>query len=223
MNILIVEDSLSLRRSLRLGLTNLGFTLDDTGDGSEGLSMALTGDYQLLILDIMLPGLDGLSILKALRKAKSNIKVLLLSAKDLPQDKVKGLLEGADDYMTKPFSFDELHARLVNLMRRGDLCVALNKICISNFSLDINLKQLFFGNDKVGLTPNEYKIIECLFSNQNKVISPEKLSEYIVGQYDVISKNSIEAHLSSARKKIKGLGGDLPVKTKRGFGYIAAN
>lgn len=222
MNILIVEDSSSLRRSLRLGLTNMGFTVDDTGDGSVGLSMALAGGYQLLILDIMLPGLDGLSLLKALRKAQSNIKVVVLSAKDLPEDKVKGLLEGADDYLTKPFSFDELHARLINLMRRGNLCEKLNKICIDDFSLDINLKQLFCSEVEILLTPNEYKIIECLFSNQNKVISPEKLSEYIIGQYDAISKNSIEAHLSSARKKIKHLGYDLPVKTKRGFGYIAA-
>ena len=109
MKILIIEDSTSLRRSLKIGLSNLGFTVDDTGDGSEGLSMALAGDYSLLILDLMLPSVDGTAILKAIRKANKDLRVLILSARDLTEDKIEGLLNGADDYLTKPFSFDELH------------------------------------------------------------------------------------------------------------------
>ena len=220
MNILLIEDSVSLRRSLRIGLSNLGFTVNDTGDGSEGLSMALAGSYELLILDLMLPSLDGLSILKALRAAKKETKVIVLSARDLPEDKVKGLLEGADDYLTKPFSFDELHARLLCLLRRGDLNISNNKVIIDKFILDIHLKQLFCEEEEAILTPNEYKIVECLFTHLDKVVTPEKLSEYIAGQYDVLSKNTIEAHLSSARKKTRLLGYELPIQTKRGFGYI---
>jgi DNA-binding response OmpR family regulator len=221
LNILIIEDSTSLRRSLKIGLSNLGFTVDDTGDGSEGLSMALTGDYSLLVLDLMLPSVDGTSILKAIRKANKDIRVLILSARDLTEDKIDGLLNGADDYLTKPFSFDELHVRLLCLMRRGgSLNVNNSTIDVGPFSLDLHLKQLQCNGKDTNLTPNEYKLVECLFSNQGKVIGPEKLSEYLAGQYDAITKNSIEAHLSTTRKKVRALGYDLPIKTKRGFGYF---
>jgi two-component system copper resistance phosphate regulon response regulator CusR len=221
--VLLIEDSSSLRRSLKAGLRNLGFTVDDTGDGSQGLSMALGGDYCLLILDIMLPGLDGLSILRAIRAEKKQIRVMILSARDLTEDKVAGLLHGADDYLTKPFSFEELHARLLCLMRRDNMGTNENKISIGIFTLDLHLKQLFCDDCDSMLTPNEYKIIECLFSNKGKVVTPEKLSEYLAGQYDAIAKNSLEAHLSSARKKIRHMGYDLPIITKRGFGYYVAD
>ncbi|MGY8900486.1 MAG: response regulator transcription factor [Paraglaciecola sp.] len=220
MKVLIIEDSESLRRSLRVGLSNLGFTVDDTGDGSEGLTMALSGDYSLLVLDLMLPSVDGISILKAIRRTEKDIRVLILSARDLTEDKVEGLLNGADDYLTKPFSFEELHVRLLCLMNRGSLNIKNSKIDHGPFSLDIHFKQLKCGGFDVKLTPNEYKIIECLFSNQGKVLSSEKLSEYLAGQYDAVAKNSIEAHLSTARKKVKSLGFELPIQTKRGFGYF---
>lgn len=223
LKVLIIEDSTSLRRSLRVGLSNLGFTVDDTGDGSEGLSMVLSGDYSLLVLDLMLPSVDGTSILKAVRQAKKDIRVLILSARDLTEDKVEGLLNGADDYLTKPFSFDELHVRLLCLMRRGSLNINDSKINLGPLSLDLHLKQLQCAGIDANLTPNEYKIVECLFSNQGKVLSSEKLSEYLAGQYDAVAKNSIEAHLSTARKKVKALGYDLPIKTKRGFGYFVEN
>jgi len=223
LKILIIEDSTSLRRSLKIGLSNLGFTVDDTGDGSEGLSMALAGDYSLLILDLMLPSVDGTAILKAIRKANKDIRVLILSARDLTEDKIAGLLNGADDYLTKPFSFDELHVRLLCLMRRGSLNVDSTTITIGPFCLDLHLKQLHCNGKDANLTPNEYKLVECLFSNQGKVIGPEKLSEYLAGQYDAVAKNSIEAHLSTTRKKTRSLGYDLPIKTKRGFGYFVEN
>ena len=223
MKILIIEDSTSLRRSLKIGLSNLGFTVDDTGDGSEGLSMALSGDYSLLILDLMLPSVDGTAILKAIRKANKDIRVLILSARDLTEDKIEGLLNGADDYLTKPFSFDELHVRLLCLMRRGNLNVDSTSINVGAFSLNLHLKQLHCAGKDANLTPNEYKLVECLFSNQGKVICPEKLSEYLAGQYDAIAKNSIEAHLSTTRKKTRALGYDFPIKTKRGFGYFVDN
>ena len=221
MKVLIIEDSESLRRSLRVGLSNLGFTVDDTGDGSEGLTMALSGDYSLLVLDLMLPSVDGISILKAIRRTEKDIRVLILSARDLTEDKVEGLLNGADDYLTKPFSFEELHVRLLCLMNRGSLNIKNSKIEHGPFSLDIHFKQLKCGGFDVKLTPNEYKIIECLFSNQGKVLSSEKLSEYLAGQYDAVAKNSIEAHLSTARKKVKSLGFELPIQTKRGFGSVS--
>ncbi|MCH2087525.1 MAG: response regulator transcription factor [Pseudoalteromonas sp.] len=220
MKLLIIEDSVSLRRSLRIGLENLGFTIDETGDGAEGLSMVMTGEYELIILDIMLPSIDGITLLQTIRAKQLDVRVLILSAKQEPEDRVKGLLTGADDYLTKPFSFDELHARLLNLMRRGGLKTISDVICIDNLALNLQLKLLQVDETVIDLTPNEYKIVECLFSNQNKVITAEKLSTYIAGQYDLVSKNSIEAHLSSARKKVRAAGSELPIQTKRGFGYI---
>lgn len=220
MKLLIIEDSVSLRRSLRIGFENLGFTIDETGDGAEGLSMAMTGEYELIILDIMLPSIDGITLLQTIRTKQLDVRVLILSAKQEPEDRVKGLLTGADDYLTKPFSFDELHARLLNLMRRGGLKTISDVIRIDNLALNLQLKLLQVNDTVIDLTPNEYKIVECLFSNQNKVITAEKLSTYIAGQYDLVSKNSIEAHLSSARKKVRAAGGELPIQTKRGFGYI---
>jgi DNA-binding response OmpR family regulator len=222
MKVLLVEDSASLRRSLTIGLQHFGFTVDETGDGSDGLSMALSGDYDVIVLDIMLPNIDGLTLLKTLRQNHKDTRVLLLSAKSQPEDKVKGLLTGADDYLTKPFSFEELHARLLSLLRRGSLRKDIDKVELGGLTLDMQLKTLRFDKKLIDLTPNEYKIVECLFTNQNTIVTPEKLSEHIAGQYDAISKNSIEAHLSSARKKAKVAGAELPIATKRGFGYLVA-
>jgi DNA-binding response OmpR family regulator len=221
MNILLVEDSIKLRRSLRIGLSGVGYTVDETGDGAQALSMAISEDYDIIILDLMLPSVDGLEILKTIRKLKKQSKVLILSAKDLVGDRIEGLLSGADDYMTKPFSFDELHARLVTLTRRGTLLVDNDRITLNGYRINLQLKSFQFHEEEIELTPTEYKIIECLFLNKNKVVSIEKISEFIVGQYDAIAKNSLEAHLSSIRKKAKHLAEPLPIKNKRGFGYIA--
>lgn len=223
MNILLVEDSEKLRRSLRIGLSSLGFTVDETGDGAEALSMAISENYDIIILDLMLPSVDGIEILKTLRRLKKQSKVLILSAKDLVDDRITGILSGADDYMTKPFSFDELHARLIALSRRGSLLVDNDCIVINGYSLELQMKRFLYQSQEIVLTPTEYKIIECLFLNKNKVVSVEKMSEYIVGRYDAIAKNSLEAHLSSIRKKVKPFATPLPVKNKRGFGYIATD
>lgn len=220
LKLLIIEDSISLRKNLKIGLSNLGFTVDDTGDGSEGLSMALAGDYSLLVLDLMLPSVDGFSILKAIRQANKDIRVLILSARSLTDDKIEGLLSGADDYLTKPFSFDELHLRLLSLMRRGSLNVDERNVHVGSFLLDFHLKQLHCDGKDTKLTPNEYKLVECLFFNQGKVVSPEKLGKHLANQDHTVAKNSIEAHLSSVRKKARVLGSEIPIKTKRGFGYI---
>ena len=222
MRILFIEDSESLRRSLSLGLEKLGYSVDSAGNGAEGLSMALLGSYDILILDLMLPEVDGMAILKALRKRNIDIRVLILSARSEPEDKAQGILAGADDYLAKPFSFDELAARLINLMRRNTLMHFQDTICVADFKLNFQTKTLSFGTTDLDLTPNEYKIIECLFVNRPKVVTSQRLSEHITGSDDSVSKNAIEAHLSAARKKARRLGGELPIKNKRGFGYIVS-
>ncbi len=223
MNILLIEDSIKLRRSLRIGLTGVGFTVDETGDGAEALSMAISENYDIIILDLMLPSVDGLEVLKTLRKLKKQSKVLILSAKALVDDRIEGLLSGADDYMTKPFSFDELHARLITLTRRGRLLIDNDCVTLNGYCINLQNKTFTYNSEDIELTPTEYKIIECLFLNKNKVVSIEKMSEFIVGRYDAISKNSLEAHLSTIRKKVKHFTTKLPIKNKRGFGYIATD
>lgn len=221
MKLLLIEDSEVLRRSLMVGLNNLGFTLDETGDGSQGLSMALSNQYDLMILDLMLPNVDGMSILKTMRQQGIQTKVLILSAKSLAQDKINGLMQGADDYLTKPFSFEELHARILAILRRGQMLQLDNSYEIRGFRLDIERKTFSFQRAEIELTRNEFKIIECLFANAGRVVNVERISEAVVGNFDHLSKNTIESHLSSVRKKARAAGGVLPIKNKRGFGYIA--
>ncbi|CAM2846164.1 response regulator transcription factor [Vibrio mytili] len=220
MKLLIIEDSEPLRRSLRVGLSNLGFTVDDSGDGAQGLSMALVNHYDAIILDMMLPSLDGMDVLKTLRKKENGPRVLILSAKTQTQDRIDGLLEGADDYLTKPFSFEELHARLLAITRRG-LTQSMNThIRIGDFDLDTATKTFSYQQQPIELTKNEFMIVQCLFNAKGRVVTVEMISESVVGSFDHLSKNAIEAHLSSIRKKVRQYGGQLPIRNKRGFGYM---
>lgn len=220
MKILIVEDSAHLRRSLEVGLSNLGFTIETTGDGSEGLNLALYNHYDLIILDLMLPNMDGMTLLKTIRKENIHSKVIILSARVTVEDRVNGLLAGADDYMVKPFSFDELHARIMSIQKRGEIAHFGNIIKQGEFVLDTQQMHFSYQDRLINLTKNEFKIVEAIFRSKNAVVSTSKISEDVVGHFDELSKNSIEAHLSSVRKKAKEVGGILPIKNKRGFGYI---
>lgn len=221
MKLLIIEDSEPLRRSLVVGLNHLGFTTDETGDGSQGLSMALTNTYDVIILDLMLPNVSGMEILIALRQQKRQTRVLILSAKTDTQDRVEGLLQGADDYLTKPFSFEELHARVLTIMRRGHLDQIDQRLTVGDFCLNVADKTFCFRAREIELTPHEFKILQCLFSSPNRVINVEQISEAVVGNFDFLSKNTIEAHISAIRRKVRAFNGILPVKNKRGFGYVA--
>ena len=220
MNILIIEDSAHLRRSLVVGLSNLGFATEATGDGVEGLNLALQGLYNVIILDLMLPNLDGISLLKAIRQHNIHSKVIILSARVTVEDRINGLTSGADDYLVKPFSFEELHARIVSITKRGEIDRFTNFIENGDFILDTSRKTFSYQNQIIDLTKNEFKIIEVIFNAKGNVVTTSHISELVVGHFDELSKNAIEAHLSSARKKVKQFGGVLPIKNKRGFGYL---
>lgn len=221
MKLLIIEDSSALRRSLVVGFNNLGITTDEADNGSDGLSLALNNPYDVIILDLMLPGIDGMDILKQLRKSAIQTRLIILSAKNQRQDRIDGLLQGADDYLTKPFSFDELHARILAISRRGLINNFTNTITINGFILDSNKMTLRYENINIELTPNEFKIIEYLFNHQDQITSASMISDNIANNFDYISKNTIEAHISTIRKKIKSkaINAIFPIKNKRGFGY----
>lgn len=219
MKILIIEDSSALRRSLAVGFNNLGFSTDEAENGNEGLILALDNDYDIIILDLMLPGIDGMTILNKLRQTGIETRIIILSAKTQSQDRIDGLMQGADDYVTKPFSFDELHARVVAISRRCQAVSITNTIEIDGFLLDLNKRTLFYGNNDLELTPNEFKIIDYLFTHRGQILTASMISDNITNNFDYISKNTIEVHISTMRKKAKNIEAVLPIKNKRGFGY----
>ena len=218
MKLLIIEDSPKLRRSLAAGFTRLGFAVDDTGDGQEGLNYALTYDYDAIILDIMLPTMDGFCILHSLRDRRINTNVLILSAKDQVKDRIHGLNLGADDYMIKPFSFDELHARIQTLIRRSHEFKS-PVINLDNLMLDTTMRTASIDNQVLHLTPKEYSILEYLALNQGKVVPYDSMESHIYTSLDIVTKNTLEVHISGLRKKLKNFSMADLIKTKRGFGY----
>jgi DNA-binding response OmpR family regulator len=218
MKILIVEDSPRLCRTLATGFTKLGFKVDTAEDGQHGLQLALHEEYEVIILDIMLPNVDGLSILKTIRENHINTSVLILSARDEIEDRIKGLNLGADDYLCKPFSFDELHARVNTLVRRSH---DLNNrtFSLDPLVIDVPLKRISVNGKPLPLTPNEYLLLEVLCLNVGRVVTYESLEQHLYDRDKDVSRNAIEAHVSSARKKLKQFGAEDTIKTRRGFGY----
>tara|TARA_R110002167_G_scaffold58704_1_gene166101 strand:- start:20176 stop:20862 length:687 start_codon:yes stop_codon:yes gene_type:complete len=219
MKLLIIEDSERLRKSLSTGFKALGFTVDCTGDGREGLNFALSYAYDAIILDIMLPSMDGISILKEVRDKRIQTNILILSAMNQLEDRVKGLNLGADDYLCKPFSFDELNARVLTLIRRY-YQLKSNSIEIGAVSLDIQMKQISVNGTVLRLTSMEYSLVERLALNLNRVLSSEQLINHLFDSCVVTSKNAIEVHISSTRKKLKLAGVANFIQTHRGFGYV---
>ena len=218
MNILIVEDSKTLRETLHDGLSKLGYGVDAVGDGKEGLDYARFKEYDVIILDLMLPGMDGLSVLRELRAAGKKTHVLILSAKDQVEDRVRGLQLGADDYMIKPFSFDELCARIGTLVRRR--YEAKNpQVVIGGLTLNTAIREARRGKTVIPLTPGEYTILEFLALNRGRVINAEQLIEASHSSDATPSENVVQVMVCNLRKKLAAAGEGEAVKTRRGYGY----
>lgn len=218
MKLLIVEDSERLRKALSIGLQRSGYVVDCVGDGREALHLSLINDYDVIVLDLMLPSLEGLSILKALREQRKSTHVLILSAKDKIDDRIKGLNLGADDYLCKPFAFDELEARIKSLCRRAYYS---KNPCIqwANATLDTAKRCFSIADTAVNLTPHEYALLELLALHHGNVVSYEQLENRLYASDIAVTRNAIEAHVSALRKKLKFAGLDGLIKTQRGFGY----
>jgi DNA-binding response OmpR family regulator len=218
MKILIVEDSQRLRKSLQLGLKNLGFSVDSTDNGREAMGYLRINIYDVVLLDIMLPEVDGLTVLKEIRSRKKDCAVIIISAKDQIDDRITGLDLGADDYLCKPFDFDELHARIKSLIRRKHK-LHNNVLAFDSLEIDIGMRSVSVGNQTVNFTPNEFSLLELLAVNNGKVMTYSNIENKLYDSYTCVTQNAIEAHISAVRKKLKSYDIIDLIKTRRGFGY----
>jgi heavy metal response regulator len=219
MRILIVEDEKSLADVLKKGLEEEEYAVDVAYNGEDGLFMAENEPYDLIILDIMLPIVDGMTILKKIRKAGIKTPVLMLTAKDTVTDKISGLDSGADDYLTKPFSFEELLARIRALLRR-DSWVKTSTIEIGDLVIDMTTREVKRGGKVILLSPKEYALLEYMAINKNKVLSRTSLTEHLYDYDFDLDSNVIDVFINRLRNKIdRGFDKKL-IHTVRGAGYI---
>ena len=219
MKILLVDDSQRLLRSLGQGLKKLGYAVDLAGDGENGLALAETYDYHVIVLDLMLPGLPGLEVLRRLRAGGRGAHILILSARDRVEDRVQGLQLGADDYLVKPFAFEELCARIQALVRRRHQ--TKNPIIrLGSLEIDAARRQVSRGGDAIHLTPGEYGLLELLAYQRGRVFSQKQLVEHLHRSDSDVSSNVIEVLVSGLRKKVHATGEPPILRTRRGFGYL---
>ncbi len=218
---LVIEDSSRLRRSLCNGLTHEGFATDSTGDGHEGLSYAEVYTYDAIVLDIMLPSMNGLMVLKTLRAQGNDTHILILSAKDRLEDRLEGLDLGADDYLVKPFAFEELCSRLRALMRRRYQSKD-PVMCLDGLEIDTALRRACLNEEPLTLTRQEYALLEQLALSRGRVLSRDLLRDQLYTSEADVASNVIDVVVCTLRRKIKSAGGPAVIQTIRGQGYLIA-
>lgn len=220
MRILIIDDEPELLQQIRQTLLKQRYTVDAAYDGEEGLERIFVDSYDLILLDIMLPKLDGYSVINEIREEKIKTPVLMLTAKGMTEDKIKGLDMGADDYLTKPFSMGELLARIRVLLRRGN-DLASSVIQQGQIMINTATREVFLGDRPVSLTPKEFLILEFLLYNMNRAVSRFNIAEHVWGEeFDTYSmSNNIDVHIKNLRRKINDPGGRI-IQTVRGVGYM---
>lgn len=214
MKILVVEDEHKIANSIKRGLELEKFTVDIAYDGEQGLDLTISEKYDVIILDLMLPKKDGLAIAKDLRSEENHTPILILTAKGELGDKVKGFENGADDYLVKPFAFEELLARVKALARRPKE-IKSSKFKIKNLELDAETFEVRVDGKLVDLSRKEFSILEYLMKNQGKVISKDNIISYVWDYNSDVLPNTVEVFIGYLRDKI----GRDKIKTVRGFGY----
>ncbi len=220
MRILLVEDEHRIAHTIKKGLEQERYAVDLAYDGEQGFDLSMSEEYDLLILDLMLPKMDGMTLCKEIRKKDIHTPVLILTARGQIQDKVEGLDSGADDYLTKPFSFEELLARIRALIRRPKT-ISTTKLTVSDLALDPKLYTVVRSGKQIRLSSKEFALLEYLMRNSSKILSKEQIISH-VWNYDAdILPNTVEVYIRNLRNKI-----DKPFKDKkplletvRGFGY----
>ncbi len=219
MRLLLIEDYPPLRKSVAKGLREAGFAVDATGDGNEGLWYAMGNEYDAIILDLMLPGMDGLGILKRLRSRGRQSHVLILTARDTVPDRVKGLNLGADDYLVKPFAFEELLARVGALVRRK--YEAKSPVMrVGDLEIDTSERTVRRAGRGVDLTAREYSLLHFLALRAGRVVTRTELWEHVYEFAAEPNSNVIDVHVGHLRKKLESRGLPRLIHTRRGIGYV---
>ena len=217
MQILLIEDEGQIAEVIKQGLDQAGYSVTVAEDGEEGLRMALAGLYSLLILDVMLPGMDGWEVCRTLRAQRSTVPILMLTARDAVQDRVQGLELGADDYLPKPFDFSELVARIQALLRRDRLHKA-RTFRVADVEIDTRLRRVTRAGQEIALTPREYTLLEALAGREGQVLTREAILEGVWFDDESLS-NTVDVYVGLLRRKIDA---GYPVKlihTVHGVGY----
>jgi DNA-binding response OmpR family regulator len=218
MRVLVVEDYPPIRKAVAKGLREAGFAVDDTGDGEEGLWYATSNAYDVVLLDLMLPGIDGFTILNSLRAAGSGAHVLILTAKDAVSDRVHGLDLGADDYLIKPFAMEELLARVRALARRA-YCVKNPCVVVEHLRIETAAQRVWCGPEEVHLTPREYALLEYLAMRRGEAVSRSDIWEHVYEFNSDADSNVVDVYIGYLRKKIERPGRPPLIRTIRGRGY----
>jgi len=218
MKILIIEDEVKTIDYLKRGLTEQGYSVDAATDGLDGLHLASTGDYDAIILDIMLPGLDGISLLKSLRPS-NNTPVIMLTAKDTVASRLEGFQAGADDYLVKPFSFLELLARLQVITKRVRTKEQTN-IYIGDLHIDLLARRATRGSRRLELTAKEFSLLEVLAQRQSQIVSKTVITELVWDICFDTNTNVVEATVKRLRAKLEQEGEPKLLHTIRGMGYV---
>lgn len=218
MRALVIEDDADLRGQLESALSQAGYAVDSAGDGTEGLYYAKEYPIDVAIVDLGLPQLDGLEVIRLLREDGKDVPILVLTARDRWQDKVKGLEAGADDYLAKPFHTEEMLARLRALLRRSGGWASANLRC-GPIELEPGSQQVSVDNQAVDLTAYEYKVLEYLMLHAGDVVSKTELTEHIYGENEDRDSNVLEVFVRRLRKKLDPKQNLNPIETLRGRGY----
>jgi two-component system, OmpR family, response regulator len=219
MRVLIAEDDDKIASFIVKGLKQAGFAVDRSADGEEGLYLAVNHPYDAAVIDIMLPKLDGLSLIEQLRRRKINTPVIILSAKRSIDDRVKGLQSGSDDYLTKPFAFSELLARIQALIRRSSQASEPTRLTAGDLSMDLLTREIVRGDRKIDLQPREFALLEYLMHHAGKVVSKSMIMEH-VWSYDFDPQtNVVDVLVCRLRNKIDRDFEKKMIHTQRGVGY----
>ncbi|MBN8750610.1 Transcriptional activator protein CzcR [Xylophilus ampelinus] len=218
MHLLVVEDEEKLGDYLRKGLVESGFNVDLAREGTQGLALAQTGNYDAVILDIMLPGIDGFQVLQELR-VSSKVPVLMLTARDDVEDRVRGLESGADDYLAKPFAFTELLARVRALLRRSPMQEA-SRYALADLQLDLTTRRATRAGKRLDLTAKEFSLLSLLLRRQGQILSRAILADQVWGMNFDSETNVVEVAIRRLRSKIDDPFDDKLLHTVRGMGYV---
>ena len=220
MRLLLVEDDLQIASFIMKGLKQAGFVIDHAIDGEDGLHMALNEPYDAAIIDIMLPKLDGLTLIEELRRKKVDTPVIILSAKRSIDDRVKGLQTGSDDYLTKPFSFSELLARVQALIRRATRATEPTRLSVGELSIELLKHEIFRAGKKIDLQPREFSLLEYLMRNTGRVVSKTMILEH-VWDYDFEPQTDVvDVLVCRLRSKVDRDFDEKMIHTIRGVGYV---